>query len=401
MQQFSAKGFSTLPPVKGRLLLLLTFIILIILLFWIGYHHARSRQAKANQPVPVVLTTVSKADVPVYVSGLGSVTPTYTVNVKTQINGQLLKVLYREGQNVKKGQLMAIIDPRPYQAQLMQFTGQLIRDEALLANSRIDLKRYKQLLPSGAVSKQIYATQVALVRQNEGNVKFDQGQIQTVKVNLIYCYIRSPVDGRVGLRLVDPGNFVQTSDTTNLFVINTLNPITVLFPVPEDNIPEILQQMHAGKKLTVKAMDRWQNQLLAVGWLLTIDNEIDPTTGMVKLRALFKNDHDVLFQGQFVNASLLVKTLKQVSVVPTAAIQHGAHGDFVYLYNKTNNTVSIKPITISVASGNVTAVTAGLAPGQRIVVEGVDKLTQGARVRVYTAARASISPTPSPSKGNV
>ncbi len=327
---------------------------------------------------PVVVSLAQKKDVPVYLSALGAVTPTYSVTVKTMINGTLQRVLFREGQLVKAGMLLAEIDPRPYQAQLIEYQGQLQRDRALLANALIDLARYQRLYQQNSISQQTLATQQSLVEQYRGAVKIDQGLIDTVKVNLIYCEITSPIDGRIGLRLVDPGNFVQTTDTTGLAVINMLNPITVIFTIAEDYIPEILQQMDLGKPLQVEAYDRAQQKLLATGTLLTIDNQIDPTTGMVKLRAQFANQDNRLFPSQFVNVKFLVNTLRQVTVIPTAAIQYGAKDPFVYCLNE-DNTVSLKSVVVGVATGDYTTVT-GVSPGQYIVTDGVDKLTDGAWV---------------------
>jgi multidrug efflux system membrane fusion protein len=365
---------------------IIVLIILVIIIFI--QHWPFSKNKKLIPTIPVVVSSVKSADVPVFLSELGAVIPTYTITVRTQINGQLLRVLYKEGQIVKKGDLLAEIDPRPYQAQLTQFEGQLLRDQALLANAKLDLKRYQTLWRQDSVAKQTLDTQVSLVNQYMGAVKFDEGQIQAVKVNLIYCQIRSPVDGRVGLRLVDAGNYVQTTDTTGLAVIATLQPITVIFSIPEDNVPEVLEQINAGNVLTVKAYDRQLNKLLAVGTLLTIDNQIDPTTGMVKLRAEFKNENNVLFPNQFVNVLLLVKTLQGAIVVPTAAIQHGAQYNFVYRLNK-NNTVNIKPVTTGVVYGQDTVIKSGVAVGEQVVIEGADKLTDGALVTISN----SLTPT--------
>ncbi len=364
------------------LLLVLALIIFIV----VAIHHyreavARREQDARNRPIPIVAATALVRNVPVYISALGTVTPTYSVTVRTQINGQLLRVLFREGQMVKIGELLAEIDPRPYLAQQTEFEGQLARDQALLANAKIDLKRYKKLYPLGSVSQQTYDTQIALVKQLEGTVKLDEGQLQAVKVNLIYCRITSPINGRVGLRLVDPGNFVQTTDTNGLIVINTINPITVIFPIPEDNVPEVIESMNKGKPLLTQAYNRTQNKLLAVGTLLTIDNQIDTTTGTVKLRAQFQNDKYMLFPDQFVNIQLLVNTLPHATVIPTAAVQHGAQGTFVYMLNQ-NHTVSIKPVKVSVVSGDYITVVKGVLPGQFVVVEGAEKLTEGARVNV-------------------
>jgi membrane fusion protein, multidrug efflux system len=359
----------------------LVALILILCAVLLVRSCVNSRRIKNPQPVPVVSATAQKTDVPVYLTALGSVTPTDTVSVKTQINGILLRVLYREGQMVKANDLLAEIDPRPYLAQLEAFEGQLARDVAQLNNARVDLARYQQLYPQGAVSQQLYATQDALVKQLEGTVKLDQGQIDQVKVNLIYTRIIAPFNGRVGLRFVDPGNFVQTTDTTPLVVVNEVQPITVIFALPEDNIPAVMNAMQAGKKLVALAYDRGQQVLLDTGQLLTIDNQINSTTGTVNLRAEFPNKNLRLFPNQFVNVNLLVNTLLKATLVPTAAIQHGPKGDFVYVLN-ANKTANIKSVQTSVVSGENTVITQGVSPGQAVVVEGADQLTDGATVTI-------------------
>lgn len=382
----SPEFFEKLPH-RSRFLkpkyLWIALLIVLILIFCIK-HFSFNKKKPPTVLIPVVAATVKSRDVPIYLSELGAVTPIYTVTVRTQINGQLLRVLYREGQMVKAGELLAEIDSRPYQAQLTQYEGQLKRDQALLDNARVDLKRYQTLWRQDSVAQQTLATQQALVKQYEGAVKIDEGLIQGVKVNLIYCRITSPVDGRVGLRLVDPGNFVQTSDTTGLAVIATLQPITVIFSIPEDSVPEVLEQIESGKTLTVKAYNRQQTKLLSVGKLLTIDNQIDPTTGTVRLRAQFENNDNHLFPNQFVNANLLVKVLPKATVVPTAAVQHSTQSNFVYLLN-ANNTVSMKPIIVGPLSGNDTVIKSGLSPGQAVIVQGIDRLTEGASVIVSSS----------------
>jgi multidrug efflux system membrane fusion protein len=378
------EGLTQSRPLNHRLRFWLSVLLIVIVLLLIRSYYASSTQkSHAPLPPPVVLSVAQTKDVPVYLSGLGNVIPTYSVTVKTQINGQLLRVLFKEGQMVKAGDLLAEIDPRPYQAQLVQYEGQLARDMALLANAKIDLQRYKTLWRQDSVAKQTYDTQTSVVQQDEGTVKIDEGLIQSTKLNLLYTEITSPVDGRVGLRLVDPGNYVQVSDTTGLAVIDTINPITVVFTLPEDNIPEVSSQVYANKTLIVKAYDRSQNKLLSTGTLLTIDNQIDPTTGTVKLKAQFKNDDNHLFPNQFVNVKLLVNTLKNAVTVPTAAIQQGTAGGYVYVLN-ADNTVSMIAVVSSVTEGTETVVTSGLSAGQSVVTEGTDKLADGMKVTVAT-----------------
>lgn len=386
------KKFELLPPSwKWGIIILL---IVVIGLLW--YFLTRnSHKDNVIKPIAIVAAVSKSCDVPIYLSALGSVTPKYSVTVKTQINGILLQVPFKEGQMVKTGELLAQIDPRPYEALLTQYEGNLKRDTALLANAKIDLKRYQTLWKQDSVSQQILATQNSLVEQYEGAIKIDQGLIQGTKVNLIYCNITAPVDGRIGLRLVDPGNVVQTNDTNGIAVINTLNPITVIFTLPEDNVPQIIPQVYANKTMHVDAYDRQNNQLLAKGTLLTIDNQINQTTGTVKLRATFDNKDNKLFPNQFVNVNILVQTLKQATLVPTAAIQHSTTtGEYVYLLNK-NNTVTVKRVTTGPVSGNDTVIYSGIVPGQSFVVEGADKLRDGSKVAVGHSSK----PFPNTKKG--
>jgi multidrug efflux system membrane fusion protein len=363
------------------LLILTVSLILIVFqkgkLYWPGQHQGPA--------LPVVVALAQAKEVPVYLSALGAVTPTYSVTVKTMINGILLRVFFREGQMVKTGDLLAEIDPRPFQAQLVEYEGQLQRDRALLANALIDLKRYSKLYKEDSISQQTLATQQALVEQYRGAIKIDQGLIDTVKINLVYCEIIAPINGRIGLRLVDPGNFVQTSDTSGIAVINTLNPITVIFTIAEDYIPQVLQQMDKQQSLPVEAYDRSQQHLLARGSLLTMDNQVDPNTGTVKLRAQFSNADNHLFPSQFVNVKLLVNVLHHATVVQTAAIQYSAKEPFVYVLN-SDNTVSMKPVVVGVTTGDYTTVT-GVTPGQFVVVDGTDKLTEGAFVLASNATQ--------------
>lgn len=366
------------------------FLLFIILCVSLSLKFIKVKQTTMPQGVAVVLAPVTVSDVPVYLTALGTVTPTYSVRVRTQINGQLMRVLFTEGQLVKAGDVLAEVDPRLYEAQLMQYQGQLARDQALLANAKIDLERYAVLVKKNAVTQQTYATQGALVKQYEGNIKTDQGLIEGIKVNLIYSKITSPVDGRVGLRLVDAGNFVQTTDTDGIAIINTLNPITVIFTLAEDNIPELVQSIYQGKKFTVEAYDRQQLKRLATGTLATMDNQIDTSTGTVKFRANFANDENALFPNQFVNVRLLVKTLPHMLRVPTAAIQYGNQGAFVYVFDEKNNVVKSKPVKVSVDDGENTAITSGVTLGQQVVVMGGDNLTDGASVTVSTVKRDAV-----------
>ncbi len=335
--------------------------------------------------VTVVLAQAKQSDVPVYLPALGTVTATYTVTVRTQINGQLLQVAFREGQMVKTGDLLAQIDPRSYQAQLVQYQGQLARDQATLQNAQLDFKRYQLLWKQNSIAKQTLDTQTSLVKQAEGNVKVDEGLIENTKLNLTYTQIKSPIDGRIGLRLVDAGNYIQTSDTNGIAVINTLNPITVIFTLPEDTLPQVMEQINSGKTLVVDAYDKQQNKLLASGKLLSIDNQIDPTNGTIKLKAIFDNEKQMLFPNQFVNIQLLVTTLSKATVIPTAAIQHGNENNFVYLV-QDDQTVKVTPIKTGVVYDDLTVVTEGVKPADSIVIDGTDQLTDGASISLEEPA---------------
>ena len=336
------------------------------------------RMGVGNGPLSVATAVVRKGDIGVYVNALGVVTPVYTVQVKSRVDGQLMTVNYKEGQMVKEGELLVEIDPRPYQAQVTQAEGQLARDKALLENARVDLDRYQIALASNAIPKQQLDTQVATVHQYEGTVKLDEGQVDNAKLQLTYAHITAPISGRLGLRLVDPGNIVHATDSNPLAVITQLQPITVIFSVAEDFLPQIQRQFNQGEKLEVQALDRSQQNKLATGTLLTIDNQIDTTTGTVKLKAEFPNEDGALFPNQFVNARLLVSTERNATLVPTVAIQRGAQGPFVYLI-ETNQTVSMKPVTVGVTEGDMSSVE-GIEPGEMVAADNFNRLQEGSKV---------------------
>ena len=335
----------------------------------------RGGRYAANGPMPGAAAVATKGDRPVVLSELGTVTPLATVTVKTQIAGQLTQVAFQEGQLVKAGDFLAQIDPRPYQAALEQAEGTLARDQALLANAHIDLNRYHKLFAEDSVAEQTLATQQSLVQQLEGTVKTDQGQVDMAKINLAYCHIVSPVTGRVGLRQVDQGNYVQTSDANGIVVITQLQPIDVVFTLPEDNLPDLMKQLHAGATLPVTAFDRSQVKKLALGSFATVDNQIDTTTGTVKIKARFKNEDETLFPNQFVNAQLQLDVLHDATLIPISAIQRGAPGTFVYVI-KSDDTVAVQPVTVGPSDSTNSAILKGLDPGTKVVTDGV-KLDPG------------------------
>jgi multidrug efflux system membrane fusion protein len=341
-------------------------------------------QAERLAPVPVVATAARASDMAVYLTGLGSVTPLNTVTVHTRVDGELIKVPFQEGQHVNAGDLLAEIDPRPFQVQLTQALGQLARDEALLRNARVDLERYRTLVAEDSIPTQQLDTQAELVHQYEGVVETDHGQIDNVKLQLTYCRITAPLSGRLGLRLVDPGNIVHATDQNGLVVITQLQPIAVVFTIPEDSLPPVLAKLNSGVKLPVDAWDREQKQRLASGSLLTVDNQIDPTTGTVRLKAVFPNTDGHLFPSQFVNAHLRLEVKRGATVVPSAAIQQSAQGTFVYVV-KPDHAVTVRPVKVGVTEGDNAAIDSGVSPGEMVVVDGADRLREGIQVALQSA----------------
>jgi multidrug efflux system membrane fusion protein len=336
----------------------------------------------ASRPVVVTTAAARQGDIGIYLNALGTVTPVYTVSVTSRVQGEITQVYYHEGQMVKKGDPLVEIDPRPYQAALTQVEGQLAHDQAVLNEAKIDLQRYKQALDRNAIAKQQYEDQEQVVLQDEGTVKNDEGQLANAKVNLVYTHITSPIAGRVGLRLIDPGNIVQANSTNALVVVTQLQPITVIFSIAEDHLSAIQQQLRKGKRLSVDVFDREESTKLASGTLLTLDNVIDSTTGTLKLKAIFDNNDNALFPSQFVNARLLVDTQHNVTLLPTQAIQRNAQGAYVYVI-KSDQTASIRTITAGTTDGSVTAVQ-GLEPKEVVAITGFDKLLDGAKVLVRT-----------------
>ncbi len=351
---------------------------------------------------PVIAVKARKGNIGVYFTGLGTVTPINTVSVRSRVDGELMSVIYREGDLVRKGEPLMEIDPRPYQAQLDQVEGQLMKDQATLANARIDLVRYEGLLKQNAIPEQQLATQKATVEQDEGTVKADQGQVESAQLNVTYTKIIAPITGRIGLRLVDPGNIVHASDSNPLLVITQMDPISVLFTVAEDQLPQVLQKLRAKQTLQVDAYDREMKIKLATGSLSTVDNQIDQTTGTIRIRSTFDNKNSALFPNQFVNARLLVEEKRNVVLLTSSAIQRNSNTTFVYLV-KPDTTVTIRNITVGTTEGDDSEITSGLLEGDVVVQTGADKLQEGSHVNAQIPGEPSASAPPfsgtKPAKG--
>jgi len=349
----------------------------------------------ASAPQPVGVGAVTKGDIDITLNALGTVVPLSTVTVQSQISGYLQTVGFTEGAVVKKGDFLAQIDPRPYQVTLEQDQAQLLRDQATLTGAQKDLDRYQKLAAQNSIAKQQADDQLYLVKQYEGTVKLDEAQIASAKLNLIYCRIVSPITGKAGLRQVDAGNYIQPSEPNGLVVITQFQPITVVFPIAEDNLPQLLKRLAAGAQLQAVAFDRSQTTKLANGTLIALDSQIDPTTGTVKLKAQFDNADDLLFPQQFVNIQLLVNVMKDVTVAPTAAIQNGAPGNFVFLIK--GEKVAVTPVKLGPAEGERVAVVSGLTPGDRVVVDGADRLRDGSTITIPAAGGGTARPARKPS----
>lgn len=367
-----------------------SFVLLSILLIYAEidslYAKKTNENDKKEQKPFVVCEKISKGNIPVYIKALGNVVSEESVLIKSQISGILTKIHFNDGQDVKKNQLLAEIDARPFEAQLKQYEGQYERDKALLENAKLDLERYKDLLDKDSITKQTVDTQLSLVKQYIGIVKTDLGLIESARVNLNYCKIKSPIAGRVGIRFVDQGNYVQTSDTTGLAIINAIDKVRVYFSIPEDEIPRLQKKINEKTPLIVEAYDRWHNNLLKKGVFDVIDNQIDVTTGTIKIKSIFENNDNILFPNQFVNIHLLIEEHKDVLLAPTRAIQLGSKGNYVYVLND-NETISLKMVEILGQYQNNSAIKGDLHENQSIVVEGGDKLKEGMEVVVSVDAK--------------
>jgi len=381
------------PPTRRGVLAVVALISVglcaALLVHWMSTPRTR---VYAPAGIPVSTGIAKLGDIDIFLDALGTVTPVYTVTVTSRVAGEMTQVSFREGQLVKKNDLLAIIDPRPYEAALLQAQGQLARDQALLKNARIDLSRYQKAYEQHAIPEQQLATQEALVEQYDGVVKLDEGNLAAAQVNVDYTRITSPIDGRVGLRSVDPGNIVQADGTTGLATITQLQPITVIFNIAEDDLSKVTEQVAAGRTLRVDALDRSLQHKLAEGTLLTLDNQINPATGTVRGRATFPNTKDELFPNQFVNARLLIKTLSQVDLVPSAAIQRNEAATFVYVV-QADSTVQYRDVKVLATEGESTAVT-GVQPGEQLVTDGFDRLQAGTKIAVRAAAATPAPAAP-------
>ena len=383
----------TLSGNRTRLWLMLAVAAVVVCASFSGCTSADSKQQKAQaagpRTVSVAVAKVQQQDVPVYLVGLGSVTAFYTANIKSRVDGQIMSVNFKEGQTVKEGELLIVIDPRPYQVQLEQMQAQLFKDQATLRDAQLNLQRYTTLIPSGSIAQQQVDTQKSLVDQLDGQVRTDQAQIDNAKLQIVYCHITAPFTGRVGLRQVDPGNIVHAADTTSMLILTQLQPIAVVFTLPEDQLPLVALHMK-NATLQVEAYSRDNQTKLATGKLQTIDNEIDPTTGTAKLKAVFDNKDNALWPNQFVNANLLIETRKNSTVLPAAAILRGPQGTFVYLV-KPDKTVEARTVTTTLTQGTITIVSSGLNPGDTVVTDGQDKLQTGSPIEPRNSGSSNSS----------
>jgi membrane fusion protein, multidrug efflux system len=414
-----AHGASAAAPSKSRWWFWVLVIAVVVLGGWY-YRNSRNASPAAdaaapgapskgkggfsagNPVVPVVVATAQHGDLPVYFNGLGTVTAFNTVTVRSRVDGQLASVAFKEGQFVHEGDLLAQIDPRPFQVQLEQAQGQLAKDQAQRKDAQVNFERYKLLFQEGVIPQQQLDTQGALVGQFDGAITSDQSQIDNAKLQLTYSRITAPISGRIGLRLVDAGNIVHATDTNGLLVITQLQPISVIFTLPQDELPQVNAKLHAGVQLIVDAYDRDDTAKIASGKLQTIDNQIDVTTGTYKLKSVFSNENNALFPNQFVNVHLLVDTKHNLTIVPAAAIQRGPQGTYVYAAG-TDNTVKIRVVTIAQTTGDSVGLSGGLSSGDVVVIDGQDKLQDGSKINPSTSSGGKSTgrnpASPSPAQG--
>jgi multidrug efflux system membrane fusion protein len=365
-------------------------LLLIGLIYFLSHNQPTQQRGRFGEAQPVGIAKVSRGAMPITLNALGTVTPLATVTVRPQVSGPVVKFNFTEGQMVKKGDVLAEIDPRPFQAALQQAQGQLDRDRATLANAKADLARYQNLWDQKAISQQQLATQRAAVKQDEGVLASDQGNVEAAALNLSYTKVVSPIDGRAGIRQVDVGNLVQAGQANGIVTVTQINPMSVLFSIPEDSVDRIMARMNGGASLQAEAYDRAQTKKLATGTLAAVDSTIDTTTGTVKLRAMFDNSNNALFPNQFVNIHLLIDTLENQTLVPTAAIQRGAQGTFVFIVNP-DKTVAMRSVTTGATDGEHTVIAKGLRPGDTIVVDGADRLSDGSLIEIPAAPNANIA----------
>ncbi len=389
------------PAHKSPWVRVIVYLVVVCALGYVGWRIYQNQQAAAaastrqaaallNRPAPVQVVPVAQRAMPIYLTALGTVTPYMSVTVKARVSGQLLPVKFTEGQEVKQGQTIMVIDPKPYQAALDQAKGTLAHDVALLKDAQAEYARYKALYAAGVVSKETMEADEATQGQYQGAIESDKAAIETAQLQLSWCYIQSPIEGRIGLRLVDPGNII-TANTTNLVIINQFRPISVYFTLPEDQLPQVLAKLRADRHLPVDAYDQADVQKLATGALLTADNQIDTTTGTDKLKAVFNNENEALFPNQFVNIHLVMEDRTNALVVPSAAIQSGLQGSFVWETSsdaKGTTTAKIQPVKVALAQGQVTILDSGVSPGENVVVDGADRLRQGSLVIVSQARQS-------------
>lgn len=410
-QQSLLSNSTDAPAPKKVWLRVIIYLVLVGALGFIGWKIYQNQQMNAattarqatalmNRPVPVQVAAVVQQPMPIFVTALGTVTPYMTVTVKARVSGQLLPVKFTEGQEVRQGETIMVIDPKPYQAALDQAKGTLARDEALLKNAQAQFSRSKALFTAGVVSKESMETDEAAQGQYLGAIQTDKAAIETAQLQLAWCYIQSPISGRIGLRLVDPGNII-TANTTNLVIINQFKPIAVYFTLPENQLPQVLAKLKANKRLPVDAYDKGDVQKLASGELMTTDNQIDTTTGTAKLKAVFNNADEALFPNQFVNIHLVMEERPAALVVPSAAIQNGINGSFVWTLktdDKGTKTADIQPVKVALAQGQVTILDSGVARGDKVVVDGADRLRKGSQV-LESGRPASGGPGTGPAPG--